>query len=125
MFSQTMTERNMGEICNCSDKYYLTLKNLIQCTTYMLNICPIKQLLNEYISIFSNQIVIKCIVVDVMKMRNTLPRAGIKPTSLAFWANELPLHHIGSLMTPLYPHLLRTGEITGWLLLTRGLLSSS
>ena len=32
-----------------------------------------------------------------------LPWVGIEPTSLAFRANVLPLHHIGSLMSPLYP----------------------
>ena len=35
---------------------------------------------------------------------NSVPRAGIEPTSLAFQANMLPLHHVGSLMSPLYPH---------------------
>ena len=31
----------------------------------------------------------------VMKMRNTLPRVGLEPTSLAFWASVLALHYIG------------------------------
>ena len=44
-------------------------------------------------------------VMGEMKMRNSVPRTGIKPTSLAFLASVLPLHHIGSLMSPLYPHL--------------------
>ena len=30
----------------------------------------------------------------VMKMENTEPRVGLKPTSLALWASVLPLHHI-------------------------------
>ena len=38
-------------------------------------------------------------------MGNTVPKAGFKPTSLAFRASVLPLHHIGSLMSPLYPRL--------------------
>ena len=41
----------------------------------------------------------------VMKMRNIAPRAGIEPTSLAFQASVLPLHHTGFLMSPLYPRL--------------------
>ena len=40
-----------------------------------------------------------------MKMGNTAPRAGLEPTSLAFWDSVLPFHHIGSLMTPLYPSM--------------------
>ena len=35
------------------------------------------------------------IVVGVMKMGNIVPRAGNEPTSLAFYASVLPLHHIG------------------------------
>ena len=42
-------------------------------------------------------------VVGVMKVGHILPRAGLEPTSLAFQASVLPLHHIGSLMSPLYP----------------------
>ena len=45
-------------------------------------------------------------VVGVMKMGNTVPRVGLEPTSLAFQASVLPLHHIGlPLMPPLYPRL--------------------
>ena len=40
-----------------------------------------------------------------MKMGNTVPRVGLEPTSLAFWASVLPLHHTGSLMSPLSPRL--------------------
>ena len=37
-------------------------------------------------------------IVGVMKMGNTVPRAGLKTTSLTFRASVLPLlHHIGSL----------------------------
>ena len=43
--------------------------------------------------------------VGVMKMGKIVARVGIEPTSLAFRASVLPLHHIGSLMLPLYPHL--------------------
>ena len=32
-----------------------------------------------------------------MKVRNIVPRAGIKPASLVFWLSMLPLHHVGSL----------------------------
>ena len=42
-------------------------------------------------------------VVGVMKIGNIVPRAGLEPTSLAFWASVLPLHHVGSLTSPLYP----------------------
>ena len=31
---------------------------------------------------------------------NTMPRAGFEPTSLAFRASVLPLHNMGSLMSP-------------------------
>ena len=31
----------------------------------------------------------------VIKMGNTVPRAGLEPTSLACQASVLPLHHIG------------------------------
>ena len=34
-------------------------------------------------------------VVGVMKMGNTVPRAGLEPTSLAFRASVLHLHHVG------------------------------
>ena len=44
-------------------------------------------------------------VVGVMNMENIVPRVGLKPTSLAIWASVLPFHHVGSLMSPLYPHL--------------------
>ena len=40
-----------------------------------------------------------------MKMGNIGPRAGLEPTSLAFQACILLLHHVGSLMSPLYPCL--------------------
>ena len=48
------------------------------------------------------EILFKSIVVGVTKMGNILPRAGIKPTYLAFGASVLPLHHVGSLMSPQY-----------------------
>ena len=32
-------------------------------------------------------------VMGVMKMGNTVPRGGLEPTSLAFWASVLPFHH--------------------------------
>ena len=34
-------------------------------------------------------------VVGMMKMGNTVPRAGLEPTSLTFRASVLPLHHVG------------------------------
>ena len=40
-----------------------------------------------------------------MKMGNTVPRAELEPTSLTFQASGLPLHHVGSLMSPLYLRL--------------------
>ena len=42
----------------------------------------------------------KGVVVGVMKMGNIVSRVGIEPTSLAFWAIVLPLHHVGSMMLP-------------------------
>ena len=44
------------------------------------------------------------IVVGVMKMGNTVSRVGLEPASRAFWASVLLLHHIDSLMSPLYSH---------------------
>ena len=44
-------------------------------------------------------------VVDQVKMGNIVPRTGIEATSLAFRASVLPLHYIGSLISPLYPCL--------------------
>ena len=53
-------------------------------------------------------------VVGVTKMGDIVPRVGIEPTSLAFQASVLPLHHIGSLMSPLFPrphaHLCRRSQ---------------
>ena len=43
------------------------------------------------------------IVVGVMKMWNTVPREGLEPTSLEFRVSVLPLHHVDSLMSQLYP----------------------
>ena len=43
-------------------------------------------------------------VVGVTKMGNIVPKVGFKPTSLSFWASVLLLHHVGSLMSPLYPY---------------------
>ena len=40
-------------------------------------------------------IVMATSVMVVMKMGNIVPRAGLEPTSLAFQANVLPLHHVG------------------------------
>ena len=36
-------------------------------------------------------------------MGNTMPRAGLEPTSLAYRPGVLPLHHVGSLASLLYP----------------------
>ena len=44
-------------------------------------------------------------IVGVMKMGNIVPRYGIEPTSLSFQASVQPLHHVGSLMSLLYPRL--------------------
>ena len=38
--------------------------------------------------------------IGVMTIGNIVPRADLKRTSLTFLANVLPLHHIGSLMSP-------------------------
>ena len=40
-----------------------------------------------------------------MKMADSVPRAGIKPTSLTFQASVLPLHNISSLTSPLCSRL--------------------
>ena len=37
-------------------------------------------------------------------MGNSVPRAGIEPTYLAFQASVLAFDHIGTLMSSLYPH---------------------
>ena len=42
-------------------------------------------------------------VVGVTKMGKIVPRVELEPTSLASRASVLPLHHVGSLMSPLYP----------------------
>ena len=44
-------------------------------------------------------------VVGVMKIGTIVPRVGLEPTYLAFQAIVLALHHIGYLMSPLYPRL--------------------
>ena len=44
-------------------------------------------------------------VIGVIKMGNIVPRAGIEPTSLAYKASVLPFQQVGSLMSPIYPHL--------------------
>ena len=41
-------------------------------------------------------------VVGVVKMGNIVPRVVIENASLAFRASVLPLHHVSSLMSPLY-----------------------
>ena len=38
-------------------------------------------------------------------MGNIVARVGTEPMCLAFWASMLPLHHIASLMSPLYARL--------------------
>ena len=43
-------------------------------------------------------------VMGVMKMGNIVPKAGIEPITLVLQPSVLPLHHVGSLMSPLYPH---------------------
>ena len=43
-------------------------------------------------------------VVGVMNMGNAVPRAGLEPTYLAFRTSVLSLHHVGSLMSPIYLH---------------------
>ena len=41
-------------------------------------------------------------VVGVTKRENIVPRVGLEPTSLAFQASVLPIHHVGFLMSSLY-----------------------
>ena len=48
--------------------------------------------------------VIPTSVVGVMKMGNIVTRMGLKPTSLAFRAKVLSLHHIAYLMSLQFPH---------------------
>ena len=43
-------------------------------------------------------------VMGVTKIENIVLRAGLKTTSLAFRTSVLRLHHVSSLMSPLYPH---------------------
>ena len=52
--------------------------------------------------------------VDVTRMGNIVPRAHIKTRSLAFRASVLPFQHIGSLMSPLYPHPLVYATPWSW-----------
>ena len=49
-------------------------------------------------------------VMGVMKIGNTVPRVGLKPTSLAFRSRVLPSHHIGFLMSPVYVALCLSGQ---------------
>ena len=42
-------------------------------------------------------------VMGVMKMGNNVPSVGLEPTSLAFQASVLPLHHVASPMSPRCP----------------------
>ena len=44
------------------------------------------------------------IVVGVRTMDNIVPRAGLGPAFLEFWASVIPLHHLGSLVSLLYLH---------------------
>ena len=44
-------------------------------------------------------------VVGVVKMGNTVPRMGHESSPLEFWAIGLPLNHLGSMMSSLYPRL--------------------
>ena len=45
-------------------------------------------------------------VMGLTKMGKIVLRAGLIPKCLAFWASVLALHHLVSLMSPLYPRLL-------------------
>ena len=55
-------------------------------------------------------------VMSVMKMGNTVHRAGFEPTSLELWPSVLPLHHVSSLMSlpylraPVYVALCLRGQ---------------
>ena len=49
------------------------------------------------------ELLVSIYVMGVTKMGNTVLRVGPEPKSLAFQANVLPLHNVGSLMSPLYP----------------------
>ena len=41
----------------------------------------------------------------MMKVGNIVPRAGLEPTYLTFWASVIPLHYGSSLMLSLYPQV--------------------
>ena len=58
-----------------------------------------------YIYIMYIHMCIYVYVMGVTKMGNIVPRAGFELTSLAFWTSVLPLHHTGSLISPIYPRL--------------------
>ena len=61
---------------------------------------------NDHTSRSLDRIMVKATsFVGVTKMGNIVPRGGLEPTSLPFWACVLPLHHVDSLMSPLYPRL--------------------
>ena len=57
-----------------------------------------------WILILCGPFFVVAIVVGVMKMGNTVSTVELEPTSLAVWASVLPLHQVGSLTSPLYPH---------------------
>ena len=44
-------------------------------------------------------------VMGMTKMGNIVPRVGVEPTSVGFWASVLQLYQEASLMSPLYPLL--------------------
>ena len=45
-------------------------------------------------------------VMAVIKVGTIAPRARIEPTSLVLYSRPAPLHHLSSLMSPLYPMLI-------------------
>ena len=56
-------------------------------------------------SLYRIMVMTTSVIVCVMEKGTIVPGAGLKPTSLAFWVNVLPLHHVGSPMSPLYLYL--------------------
>ena len=103
--------RSGGIICVVIYIYFAIHIYLVKCIYSSTYLSGIMYYLIVYIYIWLPVYLVVCFclviyiaVICVMKMGKTMPRVGLEPPSLAFRASVLPLHHIGSPMSPLYPH---------------------
>ena len=71
-----------------------------ECKYFILWVFISEPLLVSYMTVGK----LRC-VMRVMKMGDRVSRAGLKTSSLALWANVLPLHNACSLMSTLYARL--------------------